>query len=65
MNLAVSAALGGWRVCNGAMFLLEGGGNGLGMRSGRVCNRSEASGVRVGVSQLNGMNFIRMTRKYT
>ena len=39
MNLAVSAlgALGGWRVCNGAMFLLEGGGNGLGMRSGRVC----------------------------
>ncbi|RZC27724.1 Protein PHYLLO, chloroplastic isoform C [Glycine soja] len=50
MNLAVSA-LGGWRVCNGAMFLLEGGGNGLGMGSGRVCSRSrsEVSGVRVGV----------------
>lgn len=51
VNLAVSAALGGWRVCNGAMFLLEGGGNGLGMGSGRVCSRSrsEVSGVRVGV----------------
>ena len=49
VNLAVSAlgALGGWRVCNGAMFLLEGGGNGLGMESGRVCSRSrsEVSGV--------------------
>ncbi|KAL5177932.1 Lysine-specific demethylase JMJ25 [Glycine soja] len=33
------------------MFLLEGGGNGLGMESGRVCSRSrsEVSGVRVGV----------------
>uniref|UniRef100_A0A0R0EEF0 Uncharacterized protein n=1 Tax=Glycine max TaxID=3847 RepID=A0A0R0EEF0_SOYBN len=53
MNLAVSAlgALGGWRVCNGAMFFLEGGGNGLEMESGRVCSRSrsEVSGVRVGV----------------
>ncbi|KAG5027724.1 hypothetical protein JHK86_023638 [Glycine max] len=50
VNLAVSA-LGAWRVCNGAMFLLEGGGNGLGMESGRVCSRSrsEVSGVRVGV----------------
>ncbi|KAL5160110.1 Protein PHYLLO, chloroplastic [Glycine soja] len=54
MNLAVSA-LGGWRVCNGAMFLVEGGGNGLGMGSGRVCSRSrsrsrsEVGGVRVGV----------------
>ncbi|KAG4911386.1 hypothetical protein JHK82_043992 [Glycine max] len=33
------------------MFLLEGGANGLGMESGRVCSRSrsEVSGVRVGV----------------
>ncbi|KAH1256094.1 Lysine-specific demethylase JMJ25 [Glycine max] len=44
VNLSVSAlgALGGWRVRNGAMFLLEGGGNGLGMGSGRVCSQSRS-----------------------
>ncbi|TKY49620.1 PHYLLO protein [Spatholobus suberectus] len=64
MNLAVSA-LGGWRVCNGAMFLVVGGGNSLGMGSERVWtngatqshsrSRSEVSGVRLdGPVPLNG-----------
>lgn len=56
MNLAVSA-LGGWRVCNGAMFLVEGGVGGNSLGSGRVWNGGRRSEVSCGVRMGMGVRF--------